>query len=57
VSTAVGNLGTSYEERVQVFRDMMPHLPGTQQKHHILKSTSVKTSEFARINICMGENV
>jgi hypothetical protein len=29
----------------------------TQEQHHILKCTSVKTSEFARIKICMGEHV
>jgi len=28
----------------------------TQQQRHILKCTSVKTSEFARIKICMGEH-
>jgi len=30
--------------------------PCTQQRCHILKCTSVKNSEFARMKICMGEH-
>ena len=83
VSTAVGNLGTLYEELISkncmstsernegsglqgydaTSLCLVAYVPCneleelcTQQQHHILKCTSVKTTEFARIEICMGEH-